>query len=35
MKGQLIRDKFDHAELPGFEQIGKFVQGKHQPSLKQ
>lgn len=33
VKGKFIHDKFDHAELPGFEQIGKYVQNKHQPTL--
>jgi len=33
VKGKLIHDKFDYAELPGFEQIGKIVQSKHQPTL--
>lgn len=33
VKGKFIHDKFDDAELPGFEQIGKYIQNKHQPTL--
>lgn len=33
-KGESIRLKYEDSELPGFEQIGKYVQQKHQPNLK-
>lgn len=33
VKGEFLKAKYDDAELPVFEQIGKAIQAKHQPNL--